>query len=97
MLFRSYSYNLDICGASSGAGVYPPNIPTTTDAVKAYINKLIPSSETEGDNTKIKVVTNRPDGKKVGDPVLEEPIKFNVTVSDWANAGSEWTDGNVNL
>ncbi|WP_217961405.1 fimbrillin family protein [Muribaculum intestinale] len=91
---KKYSYNLDICGASSGAGVYPPNIPTTTDAVKAYINKLIPSSETEGDNTKIKVVTNRPDGKKVGDPVLEEPIKFNVTVSPWANADSEWKPGN---
>ena len=28
-------------------------------------------------------VPPRPDDKKPGDPVLDDPIKFSVTVSDW--------------
>lgn len=78
---KKYVYALDICGAASGAGVYPPEL---TDAV---INSLIPSSM-----DRKYIITTRPDGKNVGDPVLDEPIKFNVTVSEW-KTGDTWTNG----
>ena len=78
---KRYEYALDICGAASGAGVYPPEL---TDAV---INSLIPSSM-----DRKYIITTRPEGKNVGDPVLDEPIKFNVTVSEW-KTGDTWTNG----
>lgn len=44
--------------------------------------------------------TGRADGKNVGDPVLDNPIKFTVSVGDWTNAwsgkpGDDQTDVNI--
>ncbi|MDE5714006.1 MAG: fimbrillin family protein [Muribaculaceae bacterium] len=78
---KKYVYALDICGAASGAGVYPPQL---SDDV---INSLIPSSM-----ERKYIITTRPDGKNVGDPVLDEPIKFNVKVSNW-ETGNTWING----
>lgn len=101
---KHYTYKLDICGHESGAGVYPP-IPAEDAAAAALVAKLIPSgaienalvwNETEKkyirDNVNLKVVTKRAAGKKVGDPVLDEPIKFSVTVADWTEK-TEWGEG----
>lgn len=102
---KHYTYVLDICGAKTGAGIYPPFYKAATDnpAVPAG---LIPANPTvsayvynETDNkyeTKtvtLKPVVSLPDGKKVGDNVLDEAIKFSVTVSDWATEDKPWTDG----
>ena len=65
---KIYKYVLDICGPSTGGGVYPPNLPDS-----------IPPGITP------------PDGKVPGDPILDEPIKFQVSVSDWDD---EWKNGN---
>lgn len=85
---KHYTYNLDICGAKTGAGLYPP-VMTEDD-----IAKLIPVGAKVG-NQPLDVVTALPDGKNVGDPVLDEPIKFSVTVADWISpADGTWTPGN---
>ncbi len=85
---KHYTYNLDICGATTGAGLYPPTF-TQDD-----INKLIPEGSKVGTDN-LKVVTDRPTGKNIGDPVLDEPIKFSVTVADWITpADGTWTPGN---
>lgn len=81
-----YSYDLNICGAASGAGIYPPIAPEAVEALKA---QLIPAAD-----TKIRVNATRPSGKKIGDPVLDEPIVFNVTVDEW-KTDEEWTNGNL--
>lgn len=82
---KHYTYNLDICGATTGAGYYPPTIDKS---------KLIPAGAKVG-NVALKVVTTRPSDKNVGDPVLDEPIKFSVTVADWViPEDDEWTPGN---
>lgn len=97
---KHYTFNLDICGAKTGAGVYPPIDPDETEALK---RKLIPSSATvsawvleDGQyvtkTMPLKVVTTLADKKKVGDPVLDDPIKFSVTVQEWAT--EDWKDGN---
>lgn len=78
---KKYEYALDICGAASGAGVYPPKL--SDDVIKS----LIPSSM-----DKTLIITTRPENKNVGDPVLDEEIKFNVTVSKW-KTGDTWTNG----
>lgn len=89
---KKYVYTLDICGAESGAGVYPLE---NTDK----FNGLIPTDKKfttifDTNPVDLKVVFSRPTNKHVGDYVLDEPIKFNVTVSPWANADSEWKPGN---
>lgn len=100
-----YTYNLDICGATSGAGIYPP---ITNENAQALIAKLIPEDAKvsalvlNGDKyneqtVDLKVVATRPTEKKIGDPVLDEPIKFSVSVSDWADPDESWKDGNVSL
>ena len=72
---KKYVYNLEVCGPKSGAGVYPPeNVGS------------ISGLPTTGEN--LKIITERPEGKKVGDPVLDNPIKFDVDVIKWG-------DGNV--
>lgn len=84
---KHYTYNLDICGETTGAGLYPP---VTSDDIK----KLIPEGSKVGGKDLI-VVTALPDKKNVGDPVLDEPIKFSVTVEDWVTpAANDWTPGN---
>lgn len=101
---KHYTYKLDICGLTSGAGVYPP-IPADGEPAAQLVAKLIPSGAIENalvwDDTENKymrkdvtlnVVTKRASGKKVGDPVLDEPIKFSVTVSDWLDQ-TEWNPG----
>lgn len=79
-----YTFNLDICGSSSGAGVYPPVYPV--DDENDIKNLLIPESERNNI-----IITSIPNGKKPGDPVLDEPIKFTVKVEEWKN--EEWTNG----
>lgn len=63
---KKYVYNLSFCGATSGAGVYPP----TSDL----------AGLPDGDGKYIKVI---PADKKVGDPVLDNPITFTVEVATW--------------
>lgn len=84
---RHYTYNLDICGETTGAGFYPPEFK------EEFINGLIPSGSKVG-NANLSVVTTRPDTKKVGDPVLDGPIKFSVTVNSWDAPENEWKPGN---
>lgn len=76
-----YTFNLDICGSKSGAGVYPPDYDSTE------ILNLIPESERNNIT-----ITTIPTGKKPGDPVLDEPIKFTVDVKKWGDGGT-WTNG----
>lgn len=86
-LGKHYTYNLDICGETTGAGFYPPSF------TEEEISKLIPVGAKVG-NENMSVVTTRPTGKSVGDPVLDEPIKFSVTVQDWVTpATGDWTPG----
>lgn len=94
---KHYTYTLDICGATTGAGLYPP----TQDA-----SKLIPANPTvsalvlnatkgeyETQTVALKVVQTRPTGKYVGSKVLDDPIKFSVSVTPWKNETGSWTDG----
>lgn len=98
---KKYTYNLNICGENSGAGKYPPNVPETQEELEKYLAKFIPGTlgtdyvinATEKPTpTKANIITTRA-GKNVGDYVLDEPIQFTVTVSDWAE-GSTWINGN---
>lgn len=87
---KHYTYNLDICGATTGAGLYPPVF------TEAEIAKLIPGGSKVGSENLTVVTTTG--GKNVGDPVLDEPIKFSVTVKDWVSPkDDEWTPGNDNF
>jgi len=98
---KKYTYTLDICGENSGAGKYPPNVPTDDKELADYLAKFIPgtlgtdyviNAAKKPEPTKANIITTRA-GKNVGDYVLDEPIQFTVTVSDWADGGS-WTNGN---
>ena len=83
-----YNFYLDICGETTGAGLYPPVFDDD------FINKLIPGESKVGDKA-LSVVTDRPTTTNVGDPVLDEPIKFSVTVADWVTpTEGSWTPGN---
>lgn len=75
---KIYRYTLDICGKNSGAGIYPPvdNFPTLPG---------LPA-----DPSPIKIIPTPAD--KVGKPVLDEPIKFTVTVNDWTDP-EDWNPG----
>lgn len=90
---KRYTYNLNICGNGTGAGVYPPTM--TQDDV----DKLVPAGTTvsvidKTDPQPLKVVFTRPDNKTVGDYVLDDPIQFTVTVADWSNLDkTDWTNG----
>lgn len=92
---KKYSYNLDICGENSGAGVYPPNVPTDDpDKLKTYLQKFIAGNfKIDGTGNGItNVITQIPTGKKVGDRVLTESIQFSVTVKGWED-GETWVNG----
>lgn len=69
---KRYTYDLNICGKNSGAGIYPP--------VKE-LEKLVHVGK-RGIYTYILGPNGAPD-KEAGDPVLTDPIDFNVTVYDW--------------
>lgn len=98
---KKYRFNLDICGALSGAGYYPPE----TDEI--YKN-LLPIDEgenwtfkthwdSETETTKMSIV-GRPTDKVVGDLVLNAPIQFGVSVSPWGgDDDGNWIDGSVKL
>lgn len=102
---KHYTYVLDICGAKTGAGIYPPFYKAAADnpavpaglipsgaEVSAYVlNETTHAYETK--TVTLNPVVTLPSGKSVGDNVLDEPIKFSVTVSDWAEEDIPWTDG----
>lgn len=99
---KKYSYTLDICGENSGAGKYPPNVPTDATDLAAYLAKFIPGklgtdyviNATEKPNpSKTNIITTIAPGKNVGDYVLDEPILFKITVGNW-DEGDTWTNGN---
>lgn len=76
---KKYIYTLEFCGPTSGAGVYPnpvdlTSFPDSSDGGYKYI-KTIPSVEPK---------------KTVGDPVLDQPIRFTVDVEDWEDG---WVNG----
>ena len=79
---KIYRYTLDICGKNSGAGIYPPVDFPTPPGVPA-------------DPSPIKIIPT-PGSDKVGKPVLDEPIKFTVTVNDWDDPAT-WNPGDVDL
>lgn len=82
---KRYIYNLSFCGATSGAGIYPPT------------GSLDEKPDGNGEYKYIKIPAQ---GKYAGDPVLDNPIRFTVTVSDWVDAGGStdgWTDGNIDM
>lgn len=78
---KIYRYTLDICGKNSGAGIYPPVTPPALPGLPA-------------DPSPIKIIPTPSD--KVGKPVLDEPIKFTVTVNDWTDP-TTWNPGDVDL
>lgn len=99
---KKYTYGLDMCGDNSGAGKYPPNLPTDAESLVKYLAKFIPGTAgtdyeiniaEQSDPNKTNIITKLPTGKGVGDYVLDDPIQFDVTVSDWADGGT-WTNGN---
>lgn len=94
-----YTYALDICGAHSGAGAYPPIDDWNPNAlipsgatVNAYVLNGSAYSEQE---VGLNVVTARPGSKNIGSPVLDEPIKFSVTVGAWDDSEENWKDGTM--
>lgn len=74
-----YAYNLNFCGANSGAGIYPP------DGVEDI--KGLPTS-----NENLTII-ERPGGKNPGDLVLDAPITFDVTVGGWEPIDNEGNSG----
>lgn len=91
---KHYTYNLDICGKNSGAGIYPPAPTGTLIPEDATVEALVLKEGNYGKETVTLNVVDRPSGKNVGDPVLDDPIKFSVTVTGWTDASGEWEDGN---
>ncbi|MBO5185885.1 MAG: fimbrillin family protein [Prevotella sp.] len=88
---KKYTYSLDMCGDNTGAGKYPPNIPADNGQLADYLTKFIPESIRES----VHIITDIPAGKNVGDYVLDDPIQFNVSVSNW-EAGDTWVNGSDN-
>ncbi|MDE5711146.1 MAG: fimbrillin family protein [Bacteroides sp.] len=94
---NKYKFILDICGASSGAGYYPPE---ADDIYKALLptdnaGNLMEFTTNWGNKTNLTIV-GRPSDKDINDFVLNEPIKFEVSVSPWDKNG-DWKEGDVNL
>lgn len=102
---KHYTYVLDICGAKTGAGIYPPFYKAVTDnpavpanliPANAKVSAYVYNAETgkyKTETVDLNPVVTLPSGKNVGDNVLDEPIKFSVTVSDWDEEDIPWTDG----
>ncbi len=77
---KKYTYTLDICGKETGAGIYPPII--SDDMLKT----LVPTSEKDN-------IIRNTDEAKVGKKVLNDPIKFSVSVTGWKEQTGEWING----
>ncbi len=92
---KKYQFTLDICGAASGAGYYPPVL--SEEIQKTLIpasNSFKPFDKAAGPVS----IVPRPSTKNVGDEVLDGPIQFNVSVSKWLPEGeNNWTPGDVEL
>lgn len=99
---KKYEYILDICGATTGAGIYPP------DFTSEVIGKLIPTDKSfisiDG-KTKLDLKTvlrsesyddTDKNKKVVGDPVLDAPIQFSVKVTLW-DENTGWTNGSIGM
>lgn len=91
---KRYTYNLNICGSGTGAGKYPPEM------TEEQINKLIPSgtkvvvTSTNGVSKDLVISQYRPGEKEVGDNVLDDPIQFKVSVTEWKDLPEkDWTEG----
>lgn len=90
---KKYLFTLDICGAVSGAGNYPPDLAD-------QFHKLVPKDPKDSnkydkfkawaDDEAINLEIVDRAVKKAGDPVLDAPIQFSVDVKDWP---TEWTSG----
>lgn len=99
---KHYTYKLDICGKESGAGYYPPTPdPSKLIPTGAKVTALVLQDDGtyKEQNVDLHAKTDVPSPKVVGDPVLDEPIKFTVTVSDWDDLSKnpDWTDGNLKM
>ena len=92
---KKYLYKLDICGATTGAGIYPPDLANTD------FKTLIPAGnkfDFFGREYTLEIV-GRDKGttnKEVGDPVLDAPIQFSVSVKTW-DENDGWTSGDIDL
>ena len=75
---KKYTYRLNICGKSSGAGIYPPF---------EELRGRVPEGK-RGSYTYILGTNGAPD-KNAGDPVLTKPIDFTVTIDEWKE-GDTW-------
>lgn len=91
---KKYKFILDICGATTGAGFYPPE---TDDIYK----KLLPT----GDNLKFTTnwgtkttltIEGHPSDKQPGNFVLNKPIDFSVSVFPW-DENTDWKEGDLDL
>ncbi len=69
-----YVYNLEFCGNGSGAGVYPPK-PGTGFPSDNVVDRPVKDPDDE-DSV----------GKDVGEPVLDDPIRFTVDVDKWTDS-----------
>ncbi|WP_294630004.1 fimbrillin family protein [uncultured Bacteroides sp.] len=78
----TYIYNLEFCGANSGAGIYPPDGVENTNG--------LPKSETG-----VLTIVKRPTGKNPGDLVLDYPISFKVSVEEWESAKEDESKPNT--
>lgn len=81
---KKYTYTLDICGETTGAGVYPP-----LDDYSAYIPDAVTSD--------ITIVKRPSDKKNVGDLVLDDPIQFQVEVNEWSSTENPPVDEEIRL
>ena len=73
---KKYIYTLEFCGPTSGAGVYP-----NPDDLASFPN---------GAGKYIKQIPDVEPKKTIGDPVLDQPIRFTVDVENWTNG---WVNG----
>lgn len=73
---KKYIYTLEFCGPTSGAGVYP--------------NPVDLASFPNGGGKYIKQIPDVEPMKTIGDPVLDQPIRFTVDVENWTNG---WVSG----
>lgn len=84
---KKYTFVLEFCGHRSGAGLYPPS---------GFMELGLPQNRTSN-NDNYRYISEIPDvstgtKKEPGDPVLDSPIQFTVSVTNWDDS---WKNGNV--